>query len=214
MRLAVLSAALVAVVATAVPSTAGAGEPADGPVGAPCTLADGFQSGIPESEQGIVYGGPVLATGTLTCTVLLSGSRHSGPAEQSAVYSATGTTVTYLAPVSYSFWGNGTVAVCTSFQEPGGPVLYWEPEVAGGHWTTDATASCVPPDPLGPCVDCPLPEGFVWSVVDPVVCAALVAARGPFADPAGPLYVAPDGDAYAAGSLLWDCPPYGTGLAP
>jgi hypothetical protein len=198
MRLAVLSAAIV--VATAVPSTA-AVEPAQGPAGRPCGWSSDFGPGIPESEHGVVYGGPFLATGTLTCTMLRGGTTHSGPADASVAYSATGTAVTYLAPTPFYFSGNGAVVVCTSFQEPGGPVLYWEPALAGGHWTTDATASCVPPDLL--------PEGFPWSVVDPVICAALVAARGPFSDPAGPLYIEPGGDTYLAGELLWDCPPYG-----
>jgi len=211
MRLAVLAAA-VAIAAAAVPATSA--EPTDGPAGRPCGWSSDLQSGIPESEHGLVYGGPILATGTLTCTLRLNGFTHSSPADASVAYSASGTTVTYLAPTPFSFEGNGTVVVCTSFQEPGGPVLYWEPELVGGHWTTDATVGCLPPDPLGPCIDCPLPEGFVWSIVDPVVCAALVAVRGPFSDPAGPLYVEPGGDAYVLGELFWDCVPYDAGLAP
>ena len=209
MRRAVLSVAAGGVIAVVPPALPAAAEPGEGPVGRRCGHVSGLGSGVPESESGVVYGGPYLATGTLTCTVHLNGWTHGGPAGATLAYSATGTHVTYLPPTPFAFAGNGDVVVCTSFQEPGGPVLYWEPGLVGGRWTTDPNAGCAPPDVLGPCIECPLPPGWLWDVIDPVLCEQLVAVRPSFADPAGPVYIAADGDVALAGEPFWDCPPYG-----
>ena len=48
---------------------------------------------------------------------------------------------------------------------------------------------------------------LVFATVDPVVCAALVAAAPGIP---GVVSIEPGGDVYVAGEWIWDCAPYGT----
>ncbi|HVF03802.1 MAG TPA: hypothetical protein VNA20_03085 [Frankiaceae bacterium] len=52
----------------------------------------------------------------------------------------------------------------------------------------------------------PVQQMTVWLIVDPTVCAGLIALEGtyPLAE------IDEQGDVYVAGSLFYDCPPYNT----
>lgn len=210
---------LAAVVTLAAIGPAGAAQ-AEGPEGAPCAMVFRERDAVTEV---VLAGGPVAATGTLTCTVQLGSGVHSGADTVSA--SATGVGVVVLQPTGV--WYPPTTQrayLCTQFTPALGAPLYWTPTSDGlGEWSTD---------PGGPCggvgafavqavedlvqivvdiyhdlcsVDLCIPPPW-WSdrVLDPTVCPILSSfpSTVPF------VVIDQQGDVYVDGDLVWDCPPY------
>ena len=135
---------------------------------------------------------PVTIT-RLTCEVRVSGTgvlmvegETAGPAA-------------FVAPrlVSFPMGFDDWVEVCTVA------------EVVDAHGQRDTLrAGCDGTTPEMPFPPHPLNEALdhvVWPTVDPLACAAFQ-ALAPVVPP--PVTITPGGDVYAAGELLWDCPPY------
>ena len=189
---------------------------ADGPEGAPCAMAVRHRDAVTEV---VLAGGPVAATGALTCTVQVGSGVHSGADTVSA--SATGVGVVVLQPTGVRFPPTtDRVHLCTQFSPAVGAPLYWTPEsgVLGG-WSTDPDVRC---GGVGaPAVE-PV-EDFVQAVVDFLnsMCEVDLCLVPPFGSSWCPIYgsLAPgvpgvvdidsEGDVHVDGDRVQDCPPYG-----
>jgi hypothetical protein len=164
------------------------------------------------TQSGYLYGGPIAQNGTLKCTIKSGVATHTGttPPGQSASLSGTGTTgVTVVAPgiVSYVSPPETDVYVCDQFTDSANVTYYWDGD--NNVWTTSSAVNCELA--IGAGTDDPIfdPINDLIESLDPLLCSTLLAPlNAVFGDPAGPVYVSPEGDLYVAGIFLWDCPPY------
>ncbi len=139
----ILAAVMVAA-ATAPYSPASAGPPADGPSGILCGFTSEEEPGADGDVQtGEIDGGPIVGTGTLTCTIQVGYALHSGA--DAARASASGSTVVVLLPmiVSYVSPPDVPVYLCSEWRDWSG-TYYWhrQPTFGDGHWTTDPNKPC------------------------------------------------------------------------
>ena len=193
-RLAVAAAgALLAATA----STAAAA-PAEGPAGAPCALTQGFGPTVPEERADTLSGGPLLGSGTLTCTLQLGAATHDGA--DTASVRAVGGTVVVIWPVvvTYPYAGEQQY-VCTSFTDARGRTLYRNG--ATGGWDDDGRVPC---DKIVGYEDIQVHE--VVAAVDAAVCPVFAQAAPGVP---GVVDVSPKGDVDLLGEPFWFCPPYG-----
>ena len=200
-----LRTALVAVVALLpfAPSPAGAAEPA----GVECEYSgvsepQASQRGTAEIDAGPIVldsdpaGQPVW--GSVTCTLLVNGSRHSDTAAAVATVTSDVTPgVAHLAPtlVWYGVDPDDVVVLCTRVDVVGGPTYYWTPPQTSdgaGSWSTDPDAPCdgwhAGSELLATLLD------QAEAALDTVVCLPLAVLFPPEGDVDG----------------IWDCPPYGS----
>jgi hypothetical protein len=108
-----------------------------GPTGRACN-ATAVTVTAAGTGAGELDGGPYAATGMLVCT-LQSSPYHDGGA--AALASRWDSGVVTLPPTPVVFHDPAVAYVCTQFTITGGATLYW---TAGGVWTLDPHATCLP----------------------------------------------------------------------
>lgn len=208
--------AALALGAVVLPAPAQAAEPPG--AGAACRLTWVQHPLDPTGRRWVGYlaGGPYVVgdrTGRVTCSIQANGERHADPDAASAT-SLTTAGVVALPPTPTEFVAEWTdwVVLCTHVEVDGEGTYYWDP--GSGQWSTDATSPCLssvppPPPPPPPLIEVliEVANAFFTQVVDPTACPAF-AALAPGVPPVG---ITPEGDVSVAGSLVWDCPPYGGG---
>ena len=176
----------------------------DGPEGLLCNFQDAsFVDGA--QWHGVLYGGPMTGTGTLTCTIQVGSPTHGDTANDTVSASAEGSGVVVLPPTEVSFTAAHAedIYVCAQFAPASGSTLYWD---ATDTWSTDPNVPC---SQLYPPCEC----GPAYTFPDDLICPVFGTLRlvPEFADPNGPVYVAPDDDVYVAGTLVYDCEMTGSG---
>jgi hypothetical protein len=196
--------ALAAMMASAVTTGAHAA-PVTGPDGRKCgfnSVTDpGTEGG--DVQTGEINGGPLVGTGTLTCTIQVGGAFHDDP-DNGASASASGAGVVALPPtlVSYNSPENVPVFLCTSFTTASG-TIYWVPGATPleGAWTSNAHSLCGLATSAG--TDDLEPYELL---LDQIICPVLATLEG--VGVPGVVEVGDQGDVFVAGDLFWDCPPY------
>lgn len=185
-----LSLALLTAVAV-LPATSYA---AEGPAGSPCRLYPVVPHEDADVYDSVLFGGPYAASGTLTCAVQVGVAAHNGA--DAVARSATGTGAVLVAPSRVAPpWTGEPMYVCTQFTPTAGTTVYW----SNNAWTADPAAPC---DQYRDSLDT---SGGVGQELDLFVCPVLVALR----PGVGPVAINAQGDVYVAGTMVWDCPPYG-----
>lgn len=177
---------------------------ADGPDGDRCRLAS-----VPDGDlsEGVLYGGPIAATGTLTCTVQVDAPTHDGADAVSR--SASGVRVVAVAPETVWFeaatWQD--VYVCTQFTPALGAPLY----LTEDGWSTDPAVPCDRELPgvrdVERLLDALCAVDLCFPYVDPFLYCPLVASLAPGVP--GVVDIDNEGDLHVDGRWIWDCPPYG-----
>jgi hypothetical protein len=167
---------------------------ATGPAGSPCRLYSAAPQNDPDVYDGVLLGGPYAASGTLTCGVQVGAAAHSAPDD--VARSATGTGAVLVPPSQVAPpWTGAPMYVCTQFTPVAGATVYW----SDGAWTDDPAAPC---DAYRDALDT---SAGVGQELDVVLCPALAALRTNL----GAVVITPAGDVFVAGTMVWDCPPYG-----
>lgn len=167
----------------------------------------------PGRQSGSVNGGPIVVAdgadpraGRIRCTIQVDAYVHAAAdAVLAASLTTPGVAVLPETPVEYDVGAAQNVVLCTQVEIVGAGTFYWDGDLS--DWSTSPYVACDSAfgDPPEPVLDGPLDA--VWAVVDPLLCPPLAAA----APGAGPVTIAPDGDAGVAGGTVWDCPPYDGG---
>lgn len=186
--------------------------------GHPCALwwsfgdDDGDWTGVltPTPQKLSHVAASPVVSGSLRCTVQLDGNQHSDPDLVStqgpvtpAVAVAPPLLMTYHLADEFA-----EVAVCAQVDVPGGATYYWHDYANVGHWSTDPESDCT--STIAMYVEPPYYRR-VYNIVETVgragdatACPRLAA----LAPGAGPVTVDAEGDVYAGGGLVFDCPPY------
>lgn len=173
------------------------------------SVTDQYPEAPDDYAIGVIWGGPVLEDGTLTCTIQVGGAIHENP-DNGARRSATGTDGrTLLDPVfvSYQWASMVPIYLCDQFTDAHGMRYYYDETTSS--WTTSSSANCRLAISVG--TDDPVfnPVQDVVEALDPVLCQVLRIVRGV----PGIVETTPEGDLYVLGELTWDCPPYGPDTA-
>jgi hypothetical protein len=188
----VLAPALLALALLAPPAHA-----EDGPAGVLCGLDTKYDLRDPSrsTRVGVLTGGPVAGSGTLTCTIQLD-PLHGTTANDTLARSASGVgVVAFAEPVSYQAPPYATVFLCTQFAPASGGTLYYDDHE--GDWSTDPASGCQPTNLRCDCDP--------W--LEEMACDVLRLMAPLVPDPAGPVYVSPGGDVWVGGVYLGYCGP-------